>query len=85
MTTVPEARPSTGVDRERQVRTIFSEIAPRYDLLNHVLSMNIDRLWRRRAVDAVEWSDRPSGRYLDACAGTCDLAVELASRSGVHW
>ncbi len=64
------------------MQTIFSEIAPRYDLLNHVLSLNVDRRWRRRAVDVLEWSDRPSGRYLDACAGTCDLSVELASRPG---
>ena len=73
-------RPSQGADRERQVQTIFSEIAPRYDLLNHVLSMNIDRAWRRRAVDTLGWVDRPDGRYLDACAGTFDLSLELARR-----
>ena len=43
MATIPEAKPSQGADREAQVRTLFSEIAPRYDLLNHVLSLNIDR------------------------------------------
>ncbi len=80
MATIPEARPSSGADRERQVQTIFSEIAPRYDLLNHVLSLNIDRRWRRRAVDALGW--RPDGRYLDACAGTYDLSLELADRPG---
>lgn len=78
MTSIPEAKPSRGEDRERQVRTIFSEIAPRYDLLNHVLSMNIDRAWRRRAVELLGWRARPDGRYLDACAGTFDLALELA-------
>lgn len=80
MATIPEARPSPGADRERQVRTIFSEIAPRYDLLNHVLSLNIDRRWRRRAVDALACT--PGGRYLDACAGTFDLSLELAGRRG---
>ena len=80
MPTIPEAVPSRGEDRERQVQTIFSEIAPRYDLLNHVLSMNIDRAWRRRAVDTLGWVDRPDGRYLDACAGTFDLSLELARR-----
>lgn len=80
MATIPEARPSTGADRERQVQTLFSEIAPRYDLLNHVLSLNIDRRWRRRAVDALAWM--PGGRYLDACAGTYDLSLELAGRKG---
>lgn len=80
MSTTPEAVPSEGEDRERQVRTIFSEIAPRYDLLNHLLSLNIDRGWRRRAVDTLGWMERPDGTFLDACAGTFDLALELAGR-----
>lgn len=71
-----------GADRERQVRRIFSEIAPRYDLLNHVLSLNIDRRWRRRAVDRLGWERAPEGRYLDGCAGTFDLSLELARRPG---
>jgi demethylmenaquinone methyltransferase/2-methoxy-6-polyprenyl-1,4-benzoquinol methylase len=65
----------------RHVREMFSTIAPRYDLLNHLLSLGIDRSWRRKAVDAVGWEARPEGRYLDACAGTLDLAVELAGRA----
>lgn len=76
------ARPSSGRDRERQVRRIFSEIAPRYDLLNHVLSLNVDRRWRRNAVDRLGWEARPDGVYLDACAGTYDLSLELARRAG---
>ncbi len=79
-TTRPEATPSTGAAREHQVRRIFSEIAPRYDLLNHVLSLNVDRLWRRRAVDALGWERSPRGLYLDACAGTYDLSLELGRR-----
>jgi demethylmenaquinone methyltransferase/2-methoxy-6-polyprenyl-1,4-benzoquinol methylase len=82
MPTIREAVPSRGPDRERQVRTIFSEIAPRYDLLNHVLSLNVDRAWRRTAVDRLEWSTAPDGLYLDACSGTMDLALELARRKG---
>src|SRR5687768_3530385 len=66
----------------RQVRRLFSEIAPSYDLLNHLLSLNVDRRWRRRAVDALAWGERPSGLYLDACAGTFDLSLELARRPG---
>jgi demethylmenaquinone methyltransferase/2-methoxy-6-polyprenyl-1,4-benzoquinol methylase len=77
-----EARPSRGREREKQVRRIFSEIAPRYDLLNHLLSLNVDRGWRRRAVDSLGWEEAPSGRYLDACAGTYDLSLELAGRTG---
>ncbi len=76
------ARPSKGADRERQVRRIFSEIAPRYDLLNHLLSMNVDRKWRRRAVDRLAWEGFPEGWYLDACAGTFDLSLELSGREG---
>ena len=82
MTIRSEAVPSTGTDRERQVQRIFSEIAPRYDLLNHVLSLNVDRRWRREAVDRLGWEERPAGRYLDACAGTFDLSLELARRDG---
>jgi demethylmenaquinone methyltransferase/2-methoxy-6-polyprenyl-1,4-benzoquinol methylase len=78
----PQAAPSQGRQRERQVRTLFSEIAPRYDLLNHVLSLNIDRAWRRRAVDRLGWERAPAGLYLDACAGTYDLSLELARRAG---
>ena len=76
MTAPDQARPSQGADRERQVQRIFSEIAPRYDLLNHLLSMNVDREWRRRAVDRLAWEDAPAGWYLDACAGTYDLSLD---------
>ncbi len=63
------------------VRRIFSEIAPRYDFLNHVLSLNVDRSWRRRAVAALDWRRAPSGRYLDLCAGTLDVASMLAGET----
>ncbi|GMV04824.1 MAG: demethylmenaquinone methyltransferase [Gemmatimonadota bacterium] len=76
------AAPRAGTDREEQVQRIFSEIAPRYDLLNHVLSLNVDRAWRRKAVDRMGWENAPRGTFLDACAGTFDLALELAERDG---
>jgi demethylmenaquinone methyltransferase/2-methoxy-6-polyprenyl-1,4-benzoquinol methylase len=76
------AQPSRGSERARQVRRIFSEIAPRYDLLNHLLSLNVDRRWRRKAVDRLGWEGRPQGLFLDVCAGTFDLSLELASRRG---
>jgi demethylmenaquinone methyltransferase / 2-methoxy-6-polyprenyl-1,4-benzoquinol methylase len=69
-------------EKAAHVRRMFSSIAPRYDLLNHVLSLNIDRLWRRRAVNRLGWERSPGGTYLDNCAGTLDLAVELAGRPG---
>jgi demethylmenaquinone methyltransferase/2-methoxy-6-polyprenyl-1,4-benzoquinol methylase len=77
-----DAAPREGVERERQVRQIFSEIAPRYDLLNHVLSLNVDRSWRRKAVGRLGWERKPGGTYLDACAGTFDLSLELSRRTG---
>jgi len=84
MTPVSKAAPREGASREKQVQRIFSEIAPRYDLLNHVLSLNIDRVWRRRAVNRLAWEERPDGVYLDACAGTFDLALELSARPAFH-
>jgi demethylmenaquinone methyltransferase/2-methoxy-6-polyprenyl-1,4-benzoquinol methylase len=63
-----------------RVRRMFGEIAGRYDLLNHLLSLNIDRYWRRRTVKLVP--PRPGMRILDVCTGTGDLALayHLASR-----
>jgi demethylmenaquinone methyltransferase/2-methoxy-6-polyprenyl-1,4-benzoquinol methylase len=62
--------------RESDNSRMFSKIAHRYDLLNHVLSLNIDREWRRRAVVAAKLP--PGGRVLDACAGTGDVAIDFA-------
>jgi demethylmenaquinone methyltransferase / 2-methoxy-6-polyprenyl-1,4-benzoquinol methylase len=77
-----DAAAAGSADKRAYVQQIFSEIAPRYDLLNHVLSMNIDRTWRRRALDALAWSAAPNGRYLDLCAGTLDVGAQLVRQAG---
>jgi demethylmenaquinone methyltransferase/2-methoxy-6-polyprenyl-1,4-benzoquinol methylase len=60
------------------VREMFSSIAPHYDLLNHVLSMNIDRLWWWRTSRRFqEILARPDAKVLDLCCGTGDMAFAL--------
>ncbi len=68
-----------GSEKSDYVKSIFSEIAPRYDLLNHVLSLNIDRIWRRKAISRLGVSRNPGGSYLDLCAGTLDVSAALAA------
>ena len=46
---------NTDQTKKEEVREMFDNIAPRYDLLNHTLSVNIDRIWRRRAVWRSPW------------------------------
>jgi len=78
------AAPAGARDRESAaaaVREMFTSIAPRYDLLNHVLSCNIDRLWwwrTARNFDAI--LQRPEARVLDLCCGTGDMAFALRRR-----
>lgn len=64
------------------VQRIFSEIAPRYDLLNRLLSLGIDRRWRKVALRRLAWTASPGGIYLDLCAGTLDVGAELSRQAG---
>ncbi len=74
---------AAGGDAKRAyVQRIFSQIAPRYDLLNHLLSFNIDKAWRRKAIAALGWEREPCGVYVDLCTGTLDVAAELSRRPG---
>ena len=79
------AMPSGAQDERsaaRAVQQMFDEIAPRYDLLNHTLSMNVDRLWwRRTARTFTHILRRNDARVLDLCAGTGDMAVALRAVS----
>lgn len=65
------------------VRAMFTSIAPRYDFLNHVLSLNVDRLWwRRTARSFAHILAQPGTRVLDLCCGTGDMAFALRRQSG---
>lgn len=79
------AAPEGARDREsasRAVREMFTSIAPRYDLLNHVLSMYVDRLWWWRAARTFNHILRaPEAQILDLCCGTGDMAFALLRRA----
>jgi len=85
------AAPEGAQDRAsaaKSVREMFSSIAPRYDLLNHVLSFNVDRIWWWRAAHSFrETLHRPDAQILDLCCGTGYMTNALRKRahnSGAH-
>jgi demethylmenaquinone methyltransferase/2-methoxy-6-polyprenyl-1,4-benzoquinol methylase len=74
---------SDALSAARAVREMFTSIAPRYDLLNHVLSFNIDRMWWRRTARAFRHIlARPDARILDLCCGTGDMTFALRRQAG---
>jgi len=69
----------------KAVREMFTSIAPRYDMLNHVLSMNVDRIWWRRAARTFrQILRRPNARVLDLCCGTGDMTFALRRQARNH-
>lgn len=81
MPRVPGTQPE-GIRDEREaasyVRDMFSRIAPRYDLLNHLLSLSLDKVWRRRTARRFRHIlTRPQANVLDLCCGTGDLTLAL--------
>jgi demethylmenaquinone methyltransferase/2-methoxy-6-polyprenyl-1,4-benzoquinol methylase len=78
----PVAPDPRAPDKGRAVRGMFASIAPRYDLLNRLLSMGQDRRWRRSLVRQLP-SLQPGDRVLDLCTGTADVALEIAAQAAV--
>lgn len=73
--------PREGLDKRGEaIREMFAGVAPRYDLLNHLLSGALDVVWRKRAAAALHPS--PGGRFLDLCCGTGDQALAVRQRGG---
>ena len=68
-------------ERTRQVRQMFGRIVPRYDLLNRLMSLGMDRRWRRAAAAAAQPAE---GLALDLGTGTGELALELRRRGAAH-
>lgn len=64
-------------NKGERIREMFNSIAPRYDLLNRLLSLGIDRNWRRFAVQQIRCAE--GGRILDVATGTADVALEIAA------
>ena len=71
-------------DHARRVREMFAKISPRYDLLNHLLSANIDLRWRRRVVRKLKPLLTKNARVLDVGCGTGDLSIELFEKSAAQ-
>jgi demethylmenaquinone methyltransferase/2-methoxy-6-polyprenyl-1,4-benzoquinol methylase len=84
--TAKGAAPEGVVDQQsaaKAVQQMFSDVAPRYDLLNHILSFNIDRFWWWRAARSfAHILQKPNARVLDLCCGTGDMTLALRRRAG---
>jgi demethylmenaquinone methyltransferase/2-methoxy-6-polyprenyl-1,4-benzoquinol methylase len=75
---VPDKESATTTEQARRVREMFASIAARYDLLNHLLSGNIDRRWRRLVAKTLRATlARRDARVLDVACGTGDLSITL--------
>lgn len=73
---------ASEADASRWVREMFGRIAPRYDFLNHLLSFNIDRTWRKRLIRRVaKVLQNPDARVVDLCCGTGDVMIAMGMKS----
>jgi demethylmenaquinone methyltransferase / 2-methoxy-6-polyprenyl-1,4-benzoquinol methylase len=71
-------------EHARRVREMFAHISPRYDFLNHLLSGNVDKRWRRRIVRKIGPMLPPNAQVLDVGCGTGDLSIELFERTAAR-
>lgn len=75
---MPNEKTAAEIKHARAVREMFSGIAPKYDFLNHFLSLNIDKRWRRLVAQKLQIIlENPNALVLDVACGTGDLACEL--------
>jgi len=71
-------------DHARRVREMFARISSRYDLLNHLLSANIDKRWRRATIRKLQPLLPSRARILDVACGTGDLSIEIFEHTGAE-
>ncbi|MEA2845035.1 MAG: demethylmenaquinone methyltransferase / 2-methoxy-6-polyprenyl,4-benzoquinol methylase, partial [Rhodospirillaceae bacterium] len=69
-----------AADKAGLVRQVFESVAPRYDLMNDLMSVGVHRLWKNTLVNVV--NPRPGERFLDVAGGTGDIAFRLFRRQG---
>jgi demethylmenaquinone methyltransferase/2-methoxy-6-polyprenyl-1,4-benzoquinol methylase len=72
---VAKSQLPTGEEKTRTVRSMFDSIAPRYELINHLITFNLDKRWRQRAVRDLALP--PLSKVLDVAAGTGDFCREI--------
>jgi demethylmenaquinone methyltransferase/2-methoxy-6-polyprenyl-1,4-benzoquinol methylase len=68
-----------GAVKRGYVKQMFSDIAPRYDRVNRIISFRLDQWWRAKAVRELDVAQDPTGMYLDLCAGTLDIASQIGT------
>src|SRR6266542_715470 len=79
-----DSRKNSADEHARRVREMFAKISPRYDLLNHLLSANIDGRWRRAVVRKLRPRLPVNAQLLDVACGTGDLSIALFEKTGAQ-